>query len=165
MQDFFNYLCYNIKRLEVLKMVKELESLLDKDLYLVSNLSNAAALFNMLLDDINWVGFYLAKENELILGPFQGKVACTIIKYGKGVVGTAALNKTTLVVPNVHEFSGHIACDSASNSEICIPLFSNGKLQAILDIDSTSFNRFEKISVELEECAKIMEEKIDWNKI
>lgn len=146
-------------------MVEELEALLDNNLYLVSNLSNAASCMMMLLNDINWVGFYLVRDDELILGPFQGKPACTKIKFNKGVVGTSAAKLETLVVDNVHEFCGHIVCDSASNSEICIPLIVQEKLVAILDIDSASFARFGKIKDKLEECARIMEEKIDWNKL
>lgn len=113
-----------------------------KDNYEVTTLSNAAALLNSYLEDISWVGFYLFKDNNLILGPFQGRVACTLIELGKGVCGKAAKELKTVIVPNVHEFEGHIACDSRSNSEIVLPIIINNKLYGVLDIDSISFNRF-----------------------
>ena len=108
----------------------------------IANLANIAALIYNTLPDINWAGVYLAEENELILGPFQGKPACVVIPWGRGVCGTAAARDETQLVPNVHEFSGHIACDSASNSEIVIPLHKNGRVVGVLDIDSPSFSRF-----------------------
>ena len=98
----------------------------------ISNLSNASALLFEELEDINWAGFYLVKNNDLYLGPFQGRIACTKIPYGKGVCGTALMNKQTLIVKNVHEFPGHIACDSRSNSEIVTPIFKDGKIIAVL---------------------------------
>lgn len=112
------------------------------DQYEITTLSNASALLNDYLDDISWVGFYLFKDNHLILGPFQGRVACTTIELDKGVCGKAARELKTVIVPNVHEFEGHIACDSRSNSEIVLPIIINNKLYGVLDIDSTSFNRF-----------------------
>ncbi len=112
------------------------------DQYEITTLSNASALLNAYLDDISWVGFYLFKNNHLILGPFQGRVACTTIELDKGVCGKAARELKTVIVPNVHEFEGHIACDSRSNSEIVLPIIINNKLYGVLDIDSTSFNRF-----------------------
>lgn len=115
------------------------------DQYEITTLSNASALLNDYLDDISWVGFYLFKDNHLILGPFQGRVACTTIELDKGVCGKAARELKTVIVPNVHEFEGHIACDSRSNSEIVLPIIINNKLYGVLDIDSTSFNRFNKI--------------------
>ena len=130
---------------------EQLESLIADTHYEVSILSNASALLMQTVSDISWAGFYLYQQNQLILGPFQGKVACTNIQIGKGVCGNSALDKKTYVVPNVHEFPGHIACDSASNSEIVIPLILNDELYGVLDIDSTSFNRFgdtEKILLE-----------------
>lgn len=112
------------------------------DQYEITTLSNASALLNDYLDDISWVGFYLFKNNHLILGPFQGRLACTTIELDKGVCGKAARELKTVIVPNVHEFEGHIACDSRSNSEIVLPIIINKKLYGVLDIDSTSFNRF-----------------------
>ena len=123
----------------------------------IALLSNTSAFLNMMMEDISWVGFYLWNGKELVLGPFQGKVACTRIAMNKGVCGTSAYKKETLIVPNVHEFEGHIACDSASNSEIVIPLFIDEQLYGVLDIDSTSFDRFHKDDAEiLSKCMKIM---------
>lgn len=122
--------------------LKQLESLLESIQNNVSLLANASAFLNDLTDDINWLGFYLIDKNELILGPFQGKVACNKIAIGKGVCGTSYEKKLLLNVPNVHEFAGHIACDSRSNSELVVPLNYNNKCFGVLDIDSTSFNRF-----------------------
>ncbi len=110
----------------------------------LANLSNASALLWLLLEDINWAGFYLHKNDELVLGPFQGKPACTHIALGKGVCGTAADKLQTQLVKNVHEFPGHIACDSASNSEIVIPIIKDNKLIGVLDIDSPILNRFDE---------------------
>ncbi|MCG8538397.1 MAG: GAF domain-containing protein [Clostridia bacterium] len=110
----------------------------------LANLSNTAALLWLLLDDINWVGFYLYKNNELVLGPFQGKPACTHIEIGKGVCGTAASEMKTQVVKNVHEYPGHIACDPASKSEIVVPIIQDNKLKGVLDIDSPILSRFDE---------------------
>jgi GAF domain-containing protein len=129
--------------------------------YDITTLSNASAILNMYLEDINWVGFYLLKDNQLILGPFQGKVACTNIKIGRGVCGTCIQEEKTILVPNVHEFKGHIACDSASNSEICIPLYANNKLYGLLDIDSPILNRFNEIDkINLEKICKMINENL-----
>lgn len=108
----------------------------------ISILANVSALLFHELNEVSWVGFYLYKNGHLELGPFQGKVACTIIPFGKGVCGTSIEKEETVLVPNVHEFPGHIACDSESNSEIVIPIHFNGDLYGVLDIDSTSLNRF-----------------------
>ena len=129
--------------------------------YTMTNLANAPALLNSSLRDINWVGFYTIKDNQLVLGPFQGKVACTIIQMGKGVCGTAAATDSTQLVPDVHKFHGHIACDSASNSEIVIPMHRNGEVFGVLDIDSPVFDRFtEEDKKGLESFVKILEEVI-----
>ncbi len=141
---------------------QQLASLLDGECNCIANLANASALLYERIDDINWAGFYLLQEGELILGPFQGKVACVHIKLGKGVCGTAALEDQTLIVDNVHEFSGHIACDSASNSEIVIPLHAAGKVVGVLDIDSPSFSRFSADDREiLEQAAHRIEASCD----
>lgn len=122
---------------------KELKALTSDVNDLIANLSNASALLNMELTDINWVGFYLLHKNELILGPFQGKPACVTIPVGKGVCGTAVSTDSIQLVKDVHEFPGHIACDSASKSEIVMPLHNNsGKTVAVLDIDSPTTGRF-----------------------
>jgi len=111
---------------------------------LIANLANTSALLWQFVPDINWAGFYLLKNNELVLGPFHGKPACTRIAIGKGVCGTAALRRETIVVPNVHEFAGHIACDTASNSEIVVPLIRNQDLLGVLDIDSPLLAHFDE---------------------
>ncbi|WDV45577.1 GAF domain-containing protein [Clostridiaceae bacterium M8S5] len=132
----------------------------------LANLSNAAALLGVLLDDINWAGFYLYKKDELILGPFQGKPACTHIKLGKGVCGTSAIKKETIIVKNVHEFEGHIACDSASKSEIVVPIVKDDKLIGVLDIDSPIYNRFEEKDREyLEKFVAILNKYMKWEDI
>lgn len=140
---------------------EQLKNIIDGVDDIVSNMANASALLFDTLEDINWAGFYLVKNNELILGPFQGKIACTKIPYGKGVCGTAFKERKTLVVKNVHEFSGHIACDSRSNSEIVVPIIKNNEVFAVLDIDSISLNRFNDLDKEgLEDFAKIIGESL-----
>ena len=129
----------------------------------IANLANASALLYMSLKDINWAGFYLVREGQLVLGPFQGKPACIRIDFGKGVCGSAAADGTTLVVPNVHAFAGHIACDGASNSEIVIPIHHAGKLTAVLDIDSPLYERFTQADREgLERFCAVLEKACDW---
>ena len=112
--------------------------------YIVSNLSNASALLYQTLPALNWAGFYLYRDGLLVLGPFQGKTACTKIAMGKGVCGTAAAINKTQLVPDVHQFPGHIACDNASNSEIVIPIHKDGQLFGVLDLDSPVLNRFNR---------------------
>ena len=122
-------------------------------------LSNASALLWDALPDLNWAGFYLMRGGRLVLGPFQGKLACIHIPVGKGVCGTAAAENRTQLVPDVHAFPGHIACDSASNSEIVVPLRQNGEVVAVLDIDSPLLNRFTEADREgLEAFAHALEE-------
>lgn len=110
----------------------------------IANAANMAALLFQSLPDVNWAGFYFLKGNELVLGPFQGKVACVRIALGRGVCGTAAQRRETIVVPDVHAFPGHIACDSASRSEIVVPLIRDGRLLGVLDIDSPLLARFDE---------------------
>ena len=121
---------------------RQLESLSENVEWDVTVLSNAAALLWDSLEDINWAGFYLMKDGKLLLGPFQGKPACTVIEVGKGVCGTAVAEDKTQLVKNVHEFPGHIACDSASNSEIVVPVHAEGSVYGVLDIDSPLLGRF-----------------------
>ncbi|MEO4051923.1 GAF domain-containing protein [Solibacillus sp. CAU 1738] len=123
-------------------LAKQLHALLDGEKDMIANLSNASALLNQFLDNINWAGFYIMKEDELVLGPFQGLPACVRIPVGRGVCGTAAAKAETIVVEDVHTFPGHIACDAASNSEIVIPLIKNDVVIGVLDIDSPIKNRF-----------------------
>lgn len=140
------------------RLCSQLVSLTDGINYDITNFSNASALLMSELEDINWAGFYFIIDGKLRLGPFQGKAACTEIDIGKGVCGNAAAEKRTLVVENVHEFKGHIACDSASNSEIVVPLKKNDRVFAVLDIDSPVFSRFDDDDRQgLEEFAKILE--------
>ena len=127
--------------------------------YKIANLSNAAALLWQHLDRINWAGFYMMEDGKLILGPFQGKPACIAIPVGKGVCGTAVAEDKTQLVPDVHAFPGHIACDSASNSEIVIPIHVGGEIWGVLDIDSPCFDRFTQADQEgLEAFVRILEQ-------
>lgn len=142
-------------------LISQLDALTDGVENNVTNLANAAALLYNALDDVSWAGFYLAEGAALTLGPFQGKPACTRIGRGKGVCGTAFENGATVVVPDVHEFAGHIACDAESNSEIVVPLFKNGAVFAVMDLDSTSLRRFGEADREgLEGFARMLEVKL-----
>lgn len=120
----------------------QLKALIEDCPHFIANLSNASALLYDQLPDLNWAGFYLMENNQLVLGPFQGKVACIEIQVGKGVCGTAVAENKTQLVYNVHDFPGHIACDSASNSEIVVPIHAHGKIVGVLDIDSPLIGRF-----------------------
>ena len=122
-------------------LLKQIQTLTNKDLPLITNLSNASAVLNQ-LDNINWCGFYITKGNTLYLGPFQGDPACTTIPFGKGVCGTAAKEKRTIIVDDVSKFEGHIACSSLSRSEIVVPIIKNNEVVALIDIDSPINNRF-----------------------
>ena len=137
----------------------QLKGLIDQVPHKIANLANASALLGQALKDINWVGFYLLEDNQLILGPFQGRPACIEIPVGNGVCGTAVLNDEVMLVKNVHEFPGHIACDSASNSEIVLPIHANGKIVGVLDIDSPLLARFDEDDKNgLSEFVKILEQ-------
>jgi len=122
---------------------RSLAALIEGERDWIANLANTSALLWQELCDINWVGFYLLKGDDLVLGPFQGKPACVRIPLGKGVCGSAARDRRSIVVPNVHEFDGHIACDTASNSELVVPLIKNSQLLGVLDIDSPRLARFD----------------------
>ncbi|CQR48143.1 Free methionine-R-sulfoxide reductase [Paraliobacillus sp. PM-2] len=126
-------------------VIKQLEALLNGETDQIANLSNASALLNQFLTNINWVGFYLLKHDELVLGPFQGLPACVRIPIGKGVCGTAVSERSTQVVADVNQFPGHIACDAASQSEIVIPIIVDGNVFGVLDIDSPNTNRFDEV--------------------
>ena len=134
----------------------QIKSIVDDKLPLVSNLSNTAAiLFKM--DKVNWAGFYLVQNNALYLGPFQGDVACTIIPFDKGVCGKAYRDEKTIIVDNVHEFPGHIACSSLSKSEIVVPIIVDGEVKAVIDIDSPIYSRFTNNDAEwVEKIADIL---------
>ncbi|NLY10338.1 MAG: GAF domain-containing protein [Firmicutes bacterium] len=142
---------------------KKLYSLVSEERDLIANLANAAALLFNELERINWAGFYLLKEDELVLGPFQGKPACVRIPLEKGVCGTAAAKRETIVVEDVHQFPGHIACDAASNSEIVIPIIVNGVLKGVLDIDSPEYARFDQDDKEsLEAFLNVLKTNCRW---
>ncbi|MBT2617841.1 MULTISPECIES: GAF domain-containing protein [unclassified Bacillus (in: firmicutes)] len=154
----FNVEMYQGKKEKNYELVqKQLLALIEDETNRIANLSNAAALLNQFLDEINWVGFYLYEEDQLILGPFQGLPACVRIPMGKGVCGTSAATEKTLRVEDVHQFPGHIACDAASRSEIVIPLMKDGKLLGVLDIDSPITDRFDEMDQQgLEKFAEIL---------
>ena len=140
----------------------QLTSLLAGERDLVANTANFSALIFHSLPDLNWAGFYFVKDNELVLGPFQGRPACVRIAMGKGVCGTAAARRVTTIVPNVHEFPGHIACDSASNSEIVVPLTKADRLIGVLDLDSPVPARFDEADAEgLERLITLLVETVD----
>ncbi len=125
------------------ELCESLEALICDVPHMTANLANASALLYDTLSDINWAGFYLYEDSRLVLNAFQGKPACIEIELSRGVCGAAASKRETLVVPDVHAFAGHIACDSASRSEIVVPLIIGGKLFGVLDIDSPSLDRFD----------------------
>jgi L-methionine (R)-S-oxide reductase len=142
---------------------KELAALVQGVKHPIPNLANASALLWHALKDINWVGFYLMQDGQLILGPFQGKPACIYIPVGKGVCGTAVAENRTVRVADVHQFPGHIACDSASNSEIVIPIRHEGTIVGVLDVDCPSFDRFDSQDQEgLESLVRILEDACVW---
>jgi GAF domain-containing protein len=126
-------------------LADQLDALLTGERDQVANLANAAALLNECLPDINWVGFYLVRDGGLVVGPFQGKAACVRIAFGSGVCGTAAAQRTSIVVEDVHAFEGHIACDAASRSELVVPIIVGEELIGVLDIDSPSLARFSDV--------------------
>lgn len=130
----------------------------------VSALANAASLLWEALPQINWAGFYLLKDRTLHLGPFQGKTACVQIPVGRGVCGTAALTCRTQLVQDVHQFPGHIACDSASNSEVVLPLIHQGKLLGVMDIDSPVLCRFDQQDADgLAQLCEVLASRVDWS--
>ncbi len=142
-------------------LIKQIQSLLNKNDNILSNLSNFTAALKQTFDKISWVGFYLYDGKELYLGPFQGKVACTKIQIGKGVCGTSAEKRETMIVPDVDKFTGHIACDVESKSEIVVPIIKDDKLYGVLDLDSSSLNSFNETDrIYLEELVNILVNEI-----
>lgn len=136
---------------------KQLDALLTGETNEIANFSNASALLNQFFDQINWVGFYLMEDGELVLGPFQGLPACVRIPLSRGVCGAAAANKETVIVPDVHAYPGHIACDAASQSEIVVPIVKDGELVGVLDIDSPIKDRFSEQDAEgLEQFIQVL---------
>ena len=136
------------------ELMPQLRALLDGEPDLIANLANTAAALRECITAASWIGFYVMRGGELVLGPFQGKVACVRIAWGKGVCGTAAAERRTLLVPDVHEFPGHIACDAGSNSEVVVPILRDGHAVGVLDLDSYDFAAFDEIDARaLEEVA------------
>ena len=155
----------NVKPKLYASLVVQLMSLLKGEHDFIANAANFSALLFSSLPNVNWAGFYLLKDDELVLGPFQGNPACARIPMGKGVCGVAAKRVETIIVPNVHEFPGHIACDVASNSEIVVPLFDGERLIGVLDLDSPTIGRFDDQDAEgLNELVTVFvahEERLD----
>lgn len=143
-------------------LLKQLTALIEDEDDEVTLLANVSALLNQFLDEINWVGFYVWKKDQLVLGPFQGLPACTKIDYGKGVCGTAFKQKETIRVPDVSKFPGHIVCDAASQSEIVLPIFVHEKGYGVLDIDSPILDRFDDVDQKyLEKFVHVLEEHLE----
>ena len=165
MQDNSRIVCEDRDKFYKIMIVR-LEGLLSSESDWLANLSNAVALLYANLEDINWAGFYFMKNGELVLGPFQGKTACTRIKQGKGVCGTAVVEMRTQLVPDVHLFPGHIACDCASNSEVVVPIIKEGTVYGVLDVDSPKTNRFDELDARyLQLFVDKMNKYIDWRQI
>lgn len=147
-------------------MLIMLEGQLSSEKDTLANLSNASAIIKVVIDRLNWAGFYFMREGELVLGTFQGLPACNRIKVGNGVCGTAVATKNTQLIPNVHEFPGHIACDGASNSELVIPIIKNDVVYGVLDLDSPELNRFTELEKKyLEAFVDKLNKYIDWNRV
>jgi L-methionine (R)-S-oxide reductase len=147
----------SVSQINYERLGQQLSGLISYEGDRIANLANCAALLWLEIYDVNWIGFYLVKEDQLVLGPFQGKPACSRIPLGNGVCGTAAAMKATILVADVHQFPGHIACDQASNSEIVVPLIVGGELIGVLDIDSPQIDRFGHHDQEgLENLVKIL---------
>ena len=143
-------------------LLSQLRGLLAGEHDFIANAANFSSLLYHTLPDLNWAGFYLLRNEELVLGPFQGKPACIRIAIGKGVCGVAAARRETIIVANVHDFPGHIACDSASNSEIVVPLIKKDQLLGVLDLDSPAFTRFDEEDAQgLNELVAIFVESTD----
>ncbi|KGK83270.1 GAF domain-containing protein [Clostridium sp. HMP27] len=147
-------------------LLSMIDSLLKDETDVITNLSNASALIKALVSDVNWAGFYIIKNNELVLGPFQGLPACNRIQIGKGVCGTSAFKGETMLVKDVHSFPGHIACDSQSNSEVVIPLKQNNKVYGVLDLDSPTVGRFnEEDKTYLEKVVEIINKYVNFEEL
>lgn len=145
------------------ELVRQTRGLLDGERDLVANAANVAALIWQMVPELNWAGFYFLKGGELVLGPFQGKPACVRIAVGKGVCGIAVSRRETVLVEDVHAFPGHIACDSASNSELVVPLVKGGQVRGVLDLDSPLFSRFDDVDRRaFEELVRIFVEGTDF---
>lgn len=152
------------QKLDFLLMQLEGQLSLEKDT--IANLSNASALIYAIVNKLNWAGFYFMKDGELVLGMFQGLPACNRIKIENGVCGAAVRERTTQLVPNVHEFPGHIACDGASNSELVVPIIKDDIVYGVLDLDSPELNRFTELEKEyMEKFVEKLNKYIDWKEV
>lgn len=152
------------QRLEYLLL--SLEGQLSSESDPLANISNASALIYAIINRLNWAGFYFMRGEELVLGPFQGLPACNRIKLNTGVCGAAASTRKTQLVPNVHDFPGHIACDSASNSELVVPIVKNDKVYGVLDLDSPELGRFTELEAKyFERFVEKLNQYIDWDRI
>ena len=150
-----------MKKTDYPALLAQAEGLIAGVLHLIANLANVSALIYTTMDELNWAGFYLTDGDKLVLGPFQGRPACIEIPWGRGVCGTAAEKNATQLVPDVHAFPGHIACDCASRSEIVVPLHAQGKVVGVLDIDSPVENRFTEADREgLEALCSLLEKYV-----
>lgn len=148
-----------------LSLLPQLKAVLNPSEPVISNLSNITAVLNEAFDKISWIGFYILKGEKLFLGPFQGKLACTVIKVGSGVCGTSAEQRESIIVDDVDKFPGHIACDASSKSEIVIPLIKDKKLIGVLDVDSYKNSSFSEIDKKyLEKVCELIGEKLDLEK-
>jgi L-methionine (R)-S-oxide reductase len=147
-------------------LIRQIESLINHDEPIITNLANVSAALKELFDKISWVGFYLLKDKKLFLGPFQGKVACTKIDIGKGVCGSSFAQKQTIIVEDVDKFAGHIACDSGSRSEIVIPLIKGENIFGVLDLDSYKYSAFNQTDKKyLESLCNLLTEKLSFDKL
>ncbi|MEG8946914.1 GAF domain-containing protein [Rosettibacter firmus] len=157
----------NLSDEEIYKtIIPQIENLINADDALISSFANFTAALKEAFDKISWIGFYFLKDNKLVLGPFQGKIACTEIELGKGVCGTSALKKETIIVENVNEFPGHIVCDSESKSEIVIPLLKDNNVIGVLDLDSYEYSAFNEIDkIYLENLCNLLMKKIRLNQL
>ncbi|MEN3039172.1 MAG: GAF domain-containing protein [Candidatus Kryptonium sp.] len=143
------------------ELLPQIKSLIEDEPDLIANLANVSSALKQAFSSFSWVGFYLMKGDELVLGPFQGKLACTRIKVGSGVCGTAVLKKETIVVPDVEKFPGHIYCDPDSKSEIVVPLIKDGEVRGVLDIDSYELNNFDEVDkIYLEKLVNLLISKL-----
>ncbi len=142
-------------------LIQQIESILEDETDSIANMANVSSIIKMNMPDLNWVGFYLYKEDQLVLGPFQGNVACTRLYKGKGVCSKAIETNTIQNIPNVDEFPGHVVCDAASKSELVIPLYINNKPYGVLDIDAPVYNRFSQEDQDaFEAIGKLLEQKL-----
>jgi L-methionine (R)-S-oxide reductase len=145
------------------EIIAQAKALIHEEKDSLANMANLSSLLYHLMKDVNWVGFYLYRDNQLILGPFQGKPACVRIPIGKGVCGTTAEKRETVIVQDVHQFPGHIACDAASQSEIVVPILIDNRLIGVLDIDSPVKNRFDETDQKyLEQIVELLIKECDW---